>query len=76
MIHVIIRILIKLNICSSCKTIRLWIEVPRVFRWFCILFTKEHYEKINGYSNGYWNWGMEDDDILYRVKQKVWKKHS
>ena len=36
----------------------------------CILFTKEHYEKINGYSNGYWNWGMEDDDILYRVKQK------
>ena len=23
----------------------------------CILFTKEHYEKINGYSNGYWNWG-------------------
>jgi hypothetical protein len=36
----------------------------------CILFTKEHYEQINGYSNGYWNWGMEDDDILYRVKQK------
>ena len=36
----------------------------------CILFTKEHYEKINGYSNGYWNWGMEDDDILFRVKQK------
>jgi len=36
----------------------------------CILFTKEHYEEINGYSNGYWNWGMEDDDILYRVKQK------
>ena len=43
----------------------------------CILFTKEHYEKINGYSNGYWNWGMEDDDILYRVKQKgLSKKHS
>ena len=36
----------------------------------CILFTKEHYEQINGYSNGYWNWGMEDDDILHRVKQK------
>ena len=36
----------------------------------CILFTKEQYEKINGYSNGYWNWGMEDDDILFRVKQK------
>ena len=40
----------------------------------CILFTKEHYEKINGYSNGYWNWGMEDDDILFRVKQKGLKE--
>ncbi|MBT3962126.1 hypothetical protein HOE22_00235 [Candidatus Woesearchaeota archaeon] len=35
-----------------------------------ILFTKEHYQKINGYSNGYFNWGMEDDDLLYRVKKK------
>ncbi|MBC8428572.1 hypothetical protein H8D04_01675 [bacterium] len=35
-----------------------------------ILFTKEHYEKINGYSNGYFNWGMEDDDLLFRVKKK------
>ena len=35
-----------------------------------ILFTKEHYEKINGYSNGYFNWGMEDDDLFYRVKKK------
>ena len=31
-----------------------------------ILFTKEHYEKINGYSNGYFNWGMEDDDLFFR----------
>ena len=42
----------------------------------CILFTKEHYEKINGYSNGYWNWGMEDDDILFRVKQKGLAKET
>ena len=42
----------------------------------CILFTKEHYEQINGYSNGYWNWGMEDDDILYRVKQKGLAKET
>jgi len=35
-----------------------------------ILFTKEHYEKINGYSNGYFNWGMEDDDLFYRTKKK------
>jgi hypothetical protein len=35
-----------------------------------ILFTKEHYEQINGYSNGYFNWGMEDDDLFYRTKKK------
>jgi hypothetical protein len=36
-----------------------------------ILFTKEHYELINGYSNGYFNWGMEDDDLFFRAKKKV-----
>ena len=41
-----------------------------------ILFTKEHYEKINGYSNGYFNWGMEDDDLLYRVKKKGLAKET
>ena len=32
-------------------------------------FTKEQFEKVNGYSNGYWNWGMEDDDLFWRVKK-------
>ena len=41
-----------------------------------ILFTKEHYEKINGYSNGYFNWGMEDDDLLFRVKKKGLAKET
>jgi hypothetical protein len=31
-----------------------------------VLFTKEHVEKTNGYSNDYWDWGMEDDDLFYR----------
>jgi hypothetical protein len=31
-----------------------------------VLFTKEHIEKTNGYSNGYWDWGMEDDDLFWR----------
>jgi hypothetical protein len=33
-----------------------------------ILFPIEHFEKINGYSNEYWGWGFEDDDLLYRCK--------
>jgi hypothetical protein len=31
-----------------------------------VLFTKEHVEKTNGYSNDYWDWGQEDDDLFYR----------
>lgn len=36
----------------------------------CVLFTKEQFEKVNGYYNGYWGWGYEDDDLFYRVTQK------
>jgi hypothetical protein len=31
-----------------------------------VLFNKEHLEKTNGYSNDYWDWGMEDDDLFWR----------
>ena len=30
------------------------------------LFDKESLIKINGYSNEYWGWGAEDDDVLLR----------
>ena len=39
-----------------------------------ILFTKEQFEQINGYSNDYWNWGMEDDDLLWRCEQEEFVK--
>ena len=32
-----------------------------------ILFSKEQVEKTNGYSNDYWVWGMEDDDLFWRA---------
>ena len=31
-----------------------------------VLFNKEQVEKTNGYSNDYWDWGMEDDDLFWR----------
>jgi hypothetical protein len=31
-----------------------------------ILFTKEQVERTNGYSNEYWDWGQEDDDLFWR----------
>ena len=27
------------------------------------------YYKVNGYSNKYWGWGYEDDDLLFRCKE-------
>ena len=31
------------------------------------LFPIHTFEKINGYSNEYWGWGFEDDDLFHRV---------
>jgi hypothetical protein len=31
-----------------------------------VLFTKEQAYKTNGYSNDYWDWGQEDDDLFWR----------
>lgn len=39
-----------------------------------ILFTKEQVEKTNGYSNEYWDWGMEDDDLFWRCKLEGYYK--
>ena len=33
------------------------------------LFPIMDYYKINGYSNEYWGWGYEDDDLLFRCKE-------
>jgi predicted glycosyltransferase involved in capsule biosynthesis len=30
------------------------------------LFDKQSFIDINGYSNEYWGWGAEDDDVLHR----------
>ena len=31
-----------------------------------VLFTKEQAYQTNGYSNDYWDWGQEDDDLFFR----------
>ena len=35
-----------------------------------VVFSKEHVNKTNGYSNNYWDWGMEDDDLFWRCNKE------
>ena len=39
------------------------------------IFTKEQFWKINGFSNMYWGWGAEDDD-LYKRYVKISSTYS
>lgn len=34
------------------------------------LFDRDSFRSVNGYSNDYWGWGAEDDDIMYRCLAK------
>ena len=34
------------------------------------LFNVHDYKLVNGYSNEYWGWGFEDDDLRYRCAKK------
>ncbi|CAH0763257.1 unnamed protein product [Diatraea saccharalis] len=33
-----------------------------------LLITKEHYELVDGMSNNYWGWGLEDDEFYVRLR--------
>jgi len=41
-----------------------------------VLFTKEQVEATNGYSNEYWDWGMEDDDLFWRCYKEGYTDNS
>jgi GT2 family glycosyltransferase len=53
------------HISSHCSQFN-YINIPDKIMGGVILFQKEHFEKVNGYSNKYEGWGKEDDDLYER----------
>jgi len=42
-------------------------EKKKPFMGAVISYSRELFEKINGYGNNFWGWGGEDDDLLLRL---------
>lgn len=71
------------NVERSCMLLSVPIAVPEAFMPFCfsydyllggvVAITPEHYRTINGFSNNFWDWGGEDDDLGLRVKKSELK---
>jgi len=40
------------------------------------MFNKEDFEKVNGFSNEYWGWGGEDDDLRLRCVKEGLEIHK
>jgi len=39
-------------------------------------FSREHFELINGFSNKFWGWGGEDDDLYNRLCLLIFYCHA
>ena len=63
----------SINSNTNCHTHGFLVELQvRLIRFLCRktkhqAFTGEQFEKTNGYSNEYWGWGGEDDDLFMRT---------
>jgi len=54
------------HLSSHCSQFN-YVNIPDKIMGGVITFTNEQYRNINGYSNEYWGWGKEDDDLYERV---------
>jgi hypothetical protein len=57
------------HISSHCSQFN-YVNIPDKIMGGVILFTKEHYSQVNGYSNEFNGWGKEDDDLYTRCEKE------
>ncbi len=44
-------------------------EIFKTYFGGVTMFPIDAFKKVNGYSNEYWGWGFEDDDLLFRLTE-------
>ena len=45
-------------------------EIFKTYFGGITMFPIDLFKKVNGYSNEYWGWGFEDDDLLMRLTEQ------
>lgn len=53
-----------------------YVNIPDKIMGGVVLFTNEHYKKVNGYSNEFNGWGKEDDDLYARCEKESLKPYK